>query len=431
MNKKAIIIGAGVSGLSAANILSNQGYNVQVFEANSIAGGRVSNYSFIDGSKVELGGMFIHDTSHPVAKLFSQGGTRYSRDEFPEGILDVMKKLQEFLLSKKDMVYNLSFRQLLQKIAVEADDIKEIIEFFKEESLGEILGLNADDITSAIHVLQELYIDVDKHSPIGSQYYLGEENGHYFPQEGYSKVVDYLQHQAELNLVNIQYGTAASSINQDNTVVLETGEVYHADKIIVAIAPYHYEKIDINLDANTKNMISEAVDYLAPDGRGKITILLDTPLKETIYTKGYTKNIFHTMIMSDSLVKFSSFNYIIYGNEESKAIYAFYNADEFSTEEATIGIPEIVKGLKEDQYISADTEIVDSVLSYTDGKSWYYQHVGFKPVDNSGDIKFLGALTGSDDSVHSVISATCDALTDDMDKCLGDLFADASAFNSL
>ena len=42
---KVIIIGAGIAGLATAIRLRNKGYNVEVFEANSYTGGKISSFN--------------------------------------------------------------------------------------------------------------------------------------------------------------------------------------------------------------------------------------------------------------------------------------------------------------------------------------------------------------------------------------------------
>ena len=54
MNPSVIIIGAGISGLSAASHLAKQGYDVTVLEKNEAAGGRASQWQH-DGFTFDLG----------------------------------------------------------------------------------------------------------------------------------------------------------------------------------------------------------------------------------------------------------------------------------------------------------------------------------------------------------------------------------------
>jgi len=55
MSKKAIIIGAGFSGLSAAAYLAAAGYDVDVFEKNESSGGRARQFSTDEGYTFDMG----------------------------------------------------------------------------------------------------------------------------------------------------------------------------------------------------------------------------------------------------------------------------------------------------------------------------------------------------------------------------------------
>ena len=46
--KKAIIIGAGISGIASSIRLRSKGYNVEVFESNSYPGGKIASFNLGD-----------------------------------------------------------------------------------------------------------------------------------------------------------------------------------------------------------------------------------------------------------------------------------------------------------------------------------------------------------------------------------------------
>lgn len=65
---KVIVIGAGLSGLTTAYRLQQEGIDVEVYEARNRVGGRVLTIN-IDGNSAELGGQNITDGGH--SSLFS------------------------------------------------------------------------------------------------------------------------------------------------------------------------------------------------------------------------------------------------------------------------------------------------------------------------------------------------------------------------
>ena len=60
MRKHVIVVGGGVSGLSAANVLCQSGqFDVTILEAEKRLGGRIHSIDF-HGENIELGAQWIH-----------------------------------------------------------------------------------------------------------------------------------------------------------------------------------------------------------------------------------------------------------------------------------------------------------------------------------------------------------------------------------
>lgn len=61
MQKKSIIIvGAGIAGLQAADILLRGGFNVEIFEASQEVGGRIKDLKGWADFPIDLGAEFVH-----------------------------------------------------------------------------------------------------------------------------------------------------------------------------------------------------------------------------------------------------------------------------------------------------------------------------------------------------------------------------------
>ncbi len=72
MKEKALVIGAGLGGLSAAITLATEGYEVEIYEKNSHIGGKL-NQKKVDGYKFDLGPSIL-TMPHIYRELFRKAG---------------------------------------------------------------------------------------------------------------------------------------------------------------------------------------------------------------------------------------------------------------------------------------------------------------------------------------------------------------------
>ena len=71
---RVVVIGAGISGLTAARRLAESGCDVVVLEARERVGGRTLNHTFDDGTVVEMGGQWVGPTQDRVLALLDEIG---------------------------------------------------------------------------------------------------------------------------------------------------------------------------------------------------------------------------------------------------------------------------------------------------------------------------------------------------------------------
>ncbi len=75
MNRSdVIVVGAGISGLTAAWRLAQAGQRVKVIEANKRVGGRTLNHRFASGEVVEVGGQWVGPTQERILSLLAELG---------------------------------------------------------------------------------------------------------------------------------------------------------------------------------------------------------------------------------------------------------------------------------------------------------------------------------------------------------------------
>ena len=110
--KKAIVVGAGIGGLSASVRLAKEGYEVTVFEANDFAGGKINSrtlggYRFDMGPSVFTGPQYVKElydlcgedfTDFPYNRLedsftyYYPDGQQFTLPHDRESLLDVMER---------------------------------------------------------------------------------------------------------------------------------------------------------------------------------------------------------------------------------------------------------------------------------------------------------------------------------------------------
>jgi monoamine oxidase len=127
-NKKIIIVGAGISGLSAAFELSNAGIDVLVLEANNRIGGRINSIDFA-GMKADLGASWIHGNVYNPLYDFAKKHnikTVFTKEE-PEYIYDIdgsditnedwgkWEKFLNILVEQSQTYSNISLQELIDE----------------------------------------------------------------------------------------------------------------------------------------------------------------------------------------------------------------------------------------------------------------------------------------------------------------------------
>jgi monoamine oxidase len=80
----AVVVGGGISGLTAARKLRSRGVDVLVVEARDRVGGRVLNHHLRAGGVIEAGGAFVGPTQDHILRLADQLGVK-TFSEYVEG----------------------------------------------------------------------------------------------------------------------------------------------------------------------------------------------------------------------------------------------------------------------------------------------------------------------------------------------------------
>lgn len=462
MPKKAMVIGAGPSGLTAACVLADQGYEVTIFEKNDYLGGRLKAENW-GGHAVETGPTWLHDSSHPIKGALKGGAYQEFNQERAESgffsayanfyigkplFLRFTKEIEAILLKHVDQTFKLSWNNLISAIVKEPDAntpayALEIRALFDKFPYNKYFNLkNPDEVASTLrNLLKELDVDLYQHSVIGSQNYMGLGDTSFLPTGGYSQVIQRLHDEVKKRpQITIKTNTSVTQVIKNGTDAENTSltvhinsdgktERYTGDKVVFAIAKYDYGTILRDQDELKRTV--DALSYLLPSNRSKLVMRL---------THNVALDYSDTRNLQGDLTRFM-FTTQGGANESSPILYALvypWDLEKLCSSATGPGVdspnrgegvavipsPKLVERIQGLFPNIPDLAVEEMKIFYSTGESWYRQNKGFKPVSNvENDILYLGPVTGCDDAVHAVCSRACVELGVDPNQYLGQLFA--------
>jgi polyamine oxidase len=127
---KAIVIGAGISGLHTAQSLKSLGVSVQILEARSVFGGRIAEDKTFAGIPIELGAEEIHGKGSPHFTLAKSAGAKVSNSSNDYDYIEYEGKLyREDVIIKKE-------KSVKRALDIEEEDIPDLKKI-KDISIGD------------------------------------------------------------------------------------------------------------------------------------------------------------------------------------------------------------------------------------------------------------------------------------------------------
>ncbi|KAA8495468.1 Lysine-specific histone demethylase 1-like 1 [Porphyridium purpureum] len=222
--KSVIIIGAGVSGLSAACILQSQGHEVLILEVKNRAGGRCHTDESL-GCCVDLGAAFIHGIKkNPLSDLARQAKSPLFE---PKEASLFYRSSGELLKPEVDLAATKLWNEAVEK----ADSLRQR-PMYAQASYGRVLTAALADLFDKhaggcareclVQMLQWQNLNLDvacgvTASQLSTWYDVDEEKkfkgGHCLIQNGYKSLVQFLVEQ--LHEGTIRYESAVEYIQWD------------------------------------------------------------------------------------------------------------------------------------------------------------------------------------------------------------------------
>lgn len=247
----AAIVGGGLAGLAAANLLAGQGRRVVLFEKTHAVGGRAQT-KVAKGFHLNLGPHALYRSGAGIAVLREmgieprgavpstsgafaiKGGKKYT---FPAGVVSLLTT------GLFDLSAKLEVAKLLGTIGkIESDHLMDVTASEWAES-----NLSHPDVRNLVYALFRVatYVNAPELMSAGAairQLQMALSKSVLYIDGGWQSLVDALAEQASDRGVTIETGSKASLVERDaagavRAVRLEDGRVYEASYVIIAAAP--------------------------------------------------------------------------------------------------------------------------------------------------------------------------------------------------
>lgn len=282
MNKKVVIIGAGIGGLGTAGLFAKKGYDVTVLEKNEHAGGRANIFE-ANGFRFDMGpswylapdlfehyfrllGERVEDHLDlvrltPSYRIFFQGDPETLEihsdiekdgrtfDAIEPGSSEKLKKYlaqseyqyevatQHFMYKNYDTVFDFFNKRVMtegQKLSVFSKMHNFVTRFFKTRKLQQVMEYTMVFLGTSPYEAPAIY---------NLMSHMDFNQGVFYPQGGFYELIKALVRVAEKNGAKVRTNSAVAEILVKNGkasgVRLEGGEVVEAD-IVISNADYQF-----------------------------------------------------------------------------------------------------------------------------------------------------------------------------------------------
>lgn len=227
------VIGAGISGLYAATMLKNQGFEVFVLEASSRAGGRIHTISDGNQHVAELGAELLYHPQGPLMKLLAKlripiqrrrGRDCYvyqgellcaDEEDMPPQLLACLHALDEVEQYCGD---EMNLQQYFKRQVFYSDALKHVVNGFAGE-----YGASADQLGVRSLAIEE------------SQWAGGDDE--FYMQHPMELVVEFFLDQLDEDELYLSHPVKSVRLNADKIVVNIADESeFHCDLVLVSVS---------------------------------------------------------------------------------------------------------------------------------------------------------------------------------------------------
>lgn len=386
---RVIVIGAGFSGIIAANILKTHGVDV-VIEADACIGGRTKTIS-MDGRKIETGAAWIHSpTKNPLSELTKV----FSLEQKKFSLNDIYSNLQ-LVNDQGDKINTSKFDEVMALVDIVEEKLMESIhDFSHKQTVAEILDLELENISDIylrdwVRFIIKTGLEADLATEVENislanysvnTIYEGEDD---IVVEGYSTLLNHLAKN-----IKIYCNSEVSEIRQTAnkiTACCTNGHTENGSHIIICVPLGVLKSNRIKFTPNLSIKKQEAIKNLGFGHFEKLILQFDQAFWNTI-----DKNIKGILIQGNHMFPY----WIDISHDHSSSLLAAHISGKMAEKFSTLSLNEVteiaIKTLK-DIYGEAVTSPINAYRTNWLGHSSFqgaYTHI--PPSSSITDLHYLG-----------------------------------------
>jgi monoamine oxidase len=226
-----LIIGAGAAGLMAAYRLSASGKKVIVLEARNHTGGRIHTISHESFFRyAELGAEFIHGNLPVTLNLLKEANIKYSAAGG-----EMIRYDKGRFIAHEGFIENWDL--LLQKLN-ELEEDTDIANFLQTHFPGEEYSGLRDGVSKYVAGYDTADPEKASSFALRNEWNNEDDDAQHRLDDGYCSVINYLTDKCKEHEGSVYLNSVVTQIDWrpgDVKVITDSGEIYSAEKIIIAI----------------------------------------------------------------------------------------------------------------------------------------------------------------------------------------------------
>ncbi|WP_026690850.1 flavin monoamine oxidase family protein [Alteribacter aurantiacus] len=287
-----IVVGAGLAGLSAANVLQEKGLKYKIIEASDRAGGKVQSVVRPDGSRsFELGAQFINRDMEEMVNLAREAGFELSEKNSGDGAVEISFPSYE-RISDAVHQHEEQLEDIQEKLNGKDERLSDLFErmVLNETEMKVVKSIYAELMNIAPHKLSaKAVLDLTFRFPSDQDDLTHQLNA---PLAG---LVTFMERGVAEHLI---YNEPIERINSTSNgyELVSAKKTYKADSVIVAVPPAVSSKL--TLSPTLEKHYRQALDSYVDGSIIKTTWVYDSPFWHDYEVKGQGKGV-HDVVFTE------------------------------------------------------------------------------------------------------------------------------------